>query len=69
VTNQSDDPRADTEQALNDLRTALEARNIDLPELGLHLPAILAGYPLISLGTITAHTARQLTAALLCDAP
>jgi hypothetical protein len=67
VNHQNDDAREGAEQALNELRAALERRGIDIPDLGLYLPGVLAGCPVISLGVITAETARQLTAALLCD--
>ena len=54
------DAREGAEAAANRLRMALARHGIDLPELGLHFPAILAGYPIVSLGTITAETSARL---------
>lgn len=59
-----DDARQGAEAAANELRDALALHGIDLPELGVHLPSIMAGYPIVCLGTTTADIARQLADAL-----
>lgn len=61
----STDPRHSADEAASRLREALLAHGLDFPELGLHFPAVMAGHPMISCGTITVETANQLTALLL----
>lgn len=62
-----DQARQGAEAVADRLRQALALHGLDLPELGLHFPAVMAGYEVISLGNVTAETARQL-ANVLTDA-
>lgn len=51
--------------AVEDLRDALHAHGINLPELSLDLPGVMADYPLVNLGAATADTVRQIIQVLL----
>lgn len=56
----------EAQQASEDLRAALAAHGIMLPALGVDVPAVIAGFPLVSLGCASAATVRQIVAALHC---
>lgn len=58
------DPWTDAQDAAEGLRAALDAIGITLPALGVDVPGVLAGYPLVSLGAAPAATVRRLTAQL-----
>jgi hypothetical protein len=63
-------PRQEAADALNELRTALDAHRIVLPSLDLDLLTLVAvdngsdRRPLIELGRVNLDTARKLTQAL-----
>jgi hypothetical protein len=60
----SPDPWAEAETAVEELRQKLRAVDITLPSLGLDVAAVLAGYPIVCLGSATADTVRKISAAL-----
>jgi hypothetical protein len=62
--NRTGHAREGAEAVADGLRRALALHGLELPELGLHFPAVMAGYEVISLGTVSADTALQLTRVL-----
>ena len=58
------DPQAEAQAATEGLRDALRQHSISLPGLAINLAGVLAGYPLVDLGSADAETVRRITAAL-----
>jgi hypothetical protein len=60
----SPDAWTQAEEAISDLRAALQRHGITLPGLGIHLPAVTLGTPIINLGLVSADVALRLAAAI-----
>lgn len=58
------DPWAEAEAAIDALREALRPIGVTLADLGLDVPALIAGYPLVRLGSAPADVIRKIAAAL-----
>ncbi|GAA0705631.1 hypothetical protein GCM10010193_70930 [Kitasatospora atroaurantiaca] len=60
----SADPWAEIETAIEDLRDALESIDAALPGLVIDLPSVMAGHPLVNLGSANATALKKIAAAL-----
>ncbi|GAA0705608.1 hypothetical protein GCM10010193_70890 [Kitasatospora atroaurantiaca] len=58
------DPWEEVEAAIEDLRDALARIDVTLPGLVIDVPSVMAGHPLVNLGSANATVVKKIAAAV-----